>query len=128
MLMRVLKTIGVALLIALGLADAGDNPFFRLVRSRAKDKVQLTGTNISRAPIVAYVVVLERAHQRVVWFGVYTDGDKLGVGKSVEVGAVPDGTASEQAKVTVDYIRLADGTSWGNATSDQAKEIAARSR
>lgn len=124
--MHVLRTTGAALLIVLGLAGASDSPYFRLKQTTTKDKVQFTGTNIASTPIVAYVVVFERAHQQVVWQGVYTEGDKLGTGKTIEVGAVPVGTALEQAKVSVDYIRLADGTSWGDATSDAAKEIAAR--
>lgn len=124
--MHVLRTVSVALLIAIGLAGASDSPYFGLKQTTAKDKVQLTGTNISQTPIVAYVVVLERAHQRVVWHGVYTGGDELGAGKTVEVGEVPLGM--EHVEVTVDYVRLSDGTTWGNATSDEAKEIAARFR
>ena len=123
--MHVLRTAGAALLIVLGLAGASDTPYFRLKQTTTKAKVQFTGTNISSTPIVAYVVVLERAHQRVVWKGVYTEGDKIGAGKTIEVGEVPVGADLEQAKVSVDYIRLADGTSWGDVTSDAAKEIAA---
>jgi hypothetical protein len=126
--MQLPRTAGAALLIVLGLSGASDNPYFRLKQTTTNDKVRFTGTNTSGTPIVAYVVVLERAHQRVVWQGVYTEGDRLGTGKTIEVGEAPAGTGSEQAKVSVDYVRLADGASWGDATSDQAKEIAARFR
>lgn len=126
--MHVLRTAGAALLMVAGLAGASDNPYFRLKQTSTKDKVQFTGMNTSSTSIVAYVVVLERAHQRVVWQGVYTDGDQLGAGKSIEVGEAVAGTGSDEAKVSVDYIRFADGTAWGDATSDQAKEIAASFR
>jgi hypothetical protein len=115
----------VAWLLGCGLASASDSPYFSLKPSTAQGKLQVAGTNISRAPIVAYVVLVERAHQRIVWQGVYTGGDMLAPGTTIEVGEAP-GVSAAQPDLTVDYVRLADGTTWGKATTDQAKEIAAR--
>ena len=42
------------------------------------------------------------------------------------VGDLPASPALGPAKVFVDYVRLADGTTWGDATTDQAKQIAVR--
>jgi hypothetical protein len=125
--MIALRTAAV-LLITAGLSVANDSPFFRLKETTRNGTLQVLGTNVSQSPIVAYVVVFERAHQRAVWHGVYTEGDSLRRGKTVRVGAVPEGTYLGRASVTVDYVRLENGTSWGNARTDEAKEIAARFR
>ncbi len=114
------------LLLAAGLSVAGNTPFFHLKQTTKRGTIQVTGTNVCHTPIVAYVVIFERAHQRTVWHGVYTNGDVLQTGKSVRVGIVPQGTLLGRPIVTLDYVRLADGTSWGDAQTDEAKEIEAR--
>jgi hypothetical protein len=113
--------------VAAGLS-AYDSPFFRLKETTRNGTLQVLGTNVSRSPIVAYVVVFERTNQRTVWHGVYTGGDTLAIGKSVRVGVVPAGSYLGRASITVDYVRLLNGTSWGNASTDEAKEIVARFR
>jgi hypothetical protein len=123
--MNVLKTVVVALLLVFGSASASDSPYFSLKQSTDKGKLQVIGTNVSRASIVAYVVLVERADQRIVWQGVYTGGDTLAPGKTIEVGEAPV-ISTEQANLTVDDVRLADGTTWGKAITEQAKEVAAR--
>jgi hypothetical protein len=97
-----------------------------LEQTTTNGTVRVSGKNISQSGIVAYVVVAERGQRRIVWNGVYTRGDTLGVGKSVTLGDVPIGSSTDLAKIFVDYVRLADGSAWGDATTDQAKEIAAR--
>ena len=116
----------VVLSVAAGLWGAADSQFFQLEQANKNGTVQIIGKNISGSPIVAYVVVAEHAQKRMVWNGVYTRGDSLGVGKSVTLGEITVGSSAEQAKVYVDYVRLADGTAWGDAKTDQAKEIEAR--
>ena len=105
---------------------ANDSPFFRLKETTRNGTVQFLGTNVSHSPIVAYVVVFERANQRAVWHGVYTGGNTLPTGKSVRVGVMPAGSYLGRGSVTVDYVRLLNGSSWGNANTDEAKEILAR--
>jgi hypothetical protein len=70
-------------------------------------------------------VVAERAHQRAVWQGVYSGGDILATGMDAMVGGMAAGPATEPARMTVGYVRLADRTVWGDAETEQAKEIAA---
>jgi len=124
--MRCLAFAAFLLWVAVGLSGADESPYFRLEQATTSGKVQVTGTNILRRPIVAYVVVAERSHQRVVWQGVYTGSDTLGAGKTVTLGDIAASATLEQVKVFVDYIRLGDGTTWGDAETDQAKEITAR--
>jgi hypothetical protein len=124
--LRVLSTTAAFLLLAAGSVIANDNPFFRVKETTSNGVLRVIGTNVSRSPIVAYVVVFQRANQRAVWRGVYNEGDTLAIGKSVRVGAVPAGPYLGRPIVNVDYIRLANGTSWGNATTDEAKDIIAR--
>jgi len=126
--MFALRTTAVALLLAAGLSVASDSPFFRLKETRKNGKVQVLGTNICHSPIVAYVVIFERSNQRTVWHGIYKDGDSLDTGKTVRVGALPDGSYMGRATVSVDYIRLANGTTWGDAQTDEAKAIVAQFR
>lgn len=123
--MFALRAAAVALLLTGGLSVASDSPFFRLKETKKNGKVQVFGTNVCRSPIVAYVVVFERANQRTVWHGVYTEGNQLGRGKTVRVGALPDGSYMGRPIISVDYIRLANGTTWGAVQTDEAKEIAA---
>ena len=110
---------------ALGNAD---NPFLRLTVIEKDSNLGVTGRNISRGPIVAYVVFAEHGHSRVVWKSAFSAGESLKPGKIVELGHVPIGPASERVTVVVDYVRLADGTVWGNRTTVEAKELAARYR
>jgi hypothetical protein len=39
---------------------------------------------------------------------------------------MPAGSAGDKFNASVDYVRLADGTTWGKIATDEAKEIAAR--
>jgi len=112
-------------------SGVSDSPFLRLQQQTAENgKVQVTGQNISSGPIVAYVVVFDAvvkgAHQHIVWSKAST-GPTIGVGKTVKLGDMPASSDLTQAHVFVDYVRLADGTAWGEAKTDQAKEMAAHS-
>jgi len=124
--LRFVRTTAAILLLAASSLIANDSPFFRLKETTSNGVLRVIGTNVSRSPIVAYVVVFERSNQRAVWHGVYNDGNTLPIGKSVRVGVVPAGPYLGRPIVNVDYIRLANGTSWGNASTDEAKDIMAR--
>jgi hypothetical protein len=125
--LHAVRAAAVLMSVAAGLI-ANDSPFFRLKETTRNGTLQVLGTNVSRSPIVAYVVVFERTNQRTVWHSVYTGGDTLPAGKRVRVGVVPASSYLGRASVTVDYVRLANGTSWGNASTDEAKQIVARFR
>ena len=105
-------------------ASPGDS-LLRLAEVQKGPDVNVTGTNTSRNPVVAYVVVEESGHSRVVWKAVYTNGDSLKPGKTTVLGNVPK-TSKADLKLVVDYVRLADGTTWGTASTDEAKEISVR--
>jgi hypothetical protein len=113
-------------LVAIGVSAAPNSPFLRLEQMTKGGKVQLAVENISQKPIVAYVVVVESPNHRTVWHGVYTDKDALAAGQTATVGDLT--TPEDQSRAFIDYVRLADGTTWGDATTDDAKEISARFR
>jgi hypothetical protein len=112
------------LLVAIGASAAPNSPFLRLEQTNRSGKVQLAVKNISQKPIVAYVVVVENPSHRSVFRGVYTGKDSLAAGQSATVGEVA--APNDQVRAFVDYVRLADGTTWGDAVTDDAKEISAR--
>jgi hypothetical protein len=118
--------IAAALLVSTALSTAASGPFLQLKQTVENGKVQFIGKNISHQPIVAYVVVAERPNHRSVWHGVYTGHDSLPVGQTVKLGEMPAGSAADKFNASVDYVRLADGSTWGKITTDEAKEIAAR--
>jgi hypothetical protein len=113
-----------SVLVAIGVSAAPNNPFLRVEQMTKGGKVQLAVKNISQKPIVAYVVVVESLNHRSVWHGVYADKDVLAAGQTATVGEST--TPEDQSRAFIDYVRLADGTTWGNATTDDAKEISAR--
>jgi hypothetical protein len=112
------------LFVAVGVSAAPNSPFLRLEQTNKAGKVQLAVKNVSQKPIVAYVVVVESPNHRSVLHGVYTGKDALAAGQSARVGEVD--APMNQVKASVDYVRLADGTIWGDGATDDAKEISAR--
>jgi hypothetical protein len=124
--MRRLMLVVVLISVAAKLPGAGPSPFFLLAETVKNGSIHITGKNISGKAIVAYVVVADSAHQRTVWHGVYTEGDTLRTGAKITVGDIPVGPSSAQVNVVVDYVRLADGTTWGDAATDQSRDISAR--
>ena len=84
--------------------------------------------NVSRQPIVAYVVrntpSTKSDTKSYSLHGVFTDGDSLHPNQVMQLGTVPRRYVNGLLKV--DYVRLADGTSCGAATTQDAKQVAAR--
>ena len=117
--------IATALFINTALSTAASDPFLQVKQTVEHGNVQFIGKNTSHQPIVAYVVVAERANHRSVWHGVYSGHDSLPVGQTVKLGEIPAGSAADKFNAFVDYVRLADGTTWGKIATDEAKEIAA---
>jgi hypothetical protein len=54
---------------------------------------------------------------------VFSVGESLKPEKNVELGNVPLALASKRVNFFVDYVRLADGTEWGDSTTEEAKEL-----
>lgn len=118
--------IALVLFVAKSPSAAPNSPFLRLQETDENGKVQFGVKNISEKPVIAYVVVVESPNYRSVFHGVYTGKDALGVGQTATMGEVA--ASVDQVKAFVDYLRLADGTTWGDAATDDAKEISARFR
>ena len=123
--MRSFISIVLSLLVAAAAFATASSPFFHLELTNKDGKIHVVGKNTSHSPLMAYVVVAERGHMRTVWKGNYTQDSALGVDKTVNVGELALESTSEQAHVSVDYVRFADGTAWGVAATDEAKAIAA---
>src|SRR5215470_9653191 len=102
-----------AFFVSTALSTAVSCPFLQVKQTIENGNVQFIGKNVSHQPIVAYVVVAEQPNHRSVWHGVYSGHDSLPAGQTVKLGEIPAGSAADQLKVSVDYIRLADGTAWG---------------
>jgi hypothetical protein len=102
-------------------ADA--NPYIRLTQVVKNGTIRVTAKNISRKPIVAYVVALQDGSQSTTHHDFFTGRDAFAPGKTIElVFAVH---SSSDPKLFVDYVRLADNSTWGNAVTDAAKDVAA---
>ena len=90
-------------------------------------KNQVFIKNISEKPIVAYVVTngTDAAGNPVrSFYGVFTAGDSLHSNASMELGSLS--STDKEAKLVIDYVRFADGTSCGAASTQQAKDAIAR--
>lgn len=113
-------------------SGARTNPYLRLSESTKNGKVQLVPENTSGRPIVAYVVAVVRRrgslNQEKVYAGVYTGKDSLPSGKSIQLAQWETRMMSNAPTphLFVDYVRMADGTAWGNCVTEQGKEVAAR--
>lgn len=111
------------LAVALG---SNDCPLFSVKQESNNSIIRLKGTNTAQSPILAYVVVAEIGRARKTWKFVCNTGEELKPGMSIEIGTMNTGTETGEANVAVDYVRLVDGTTWGAATTDEAKSIEAR--
>lgn len=99
------------------------------ILERRKDaKTHVMAKNASSSPLVAYVLTggeksADRSRTKV-YSAVYSGSDSLAPGESIEIDVQQD--AASPLNVIVDYVRLADGWSCGNAVTEEAKKIAAR--
>jgi hypothetical protein len=115
------------LLMTVGAVENKDCPFLHLKEKTSKDgKIHLFAKNTANQPILAYIVLGVRNGQQSVWKGIYTNGSMLKAGSSVEVGEVPGVAGTTMTKLVVDFVRLGDGTSWGEVSTEEAKEAVAR--
>jgi hypothetical protein len=96
---------------------ADDNPYLKLTSLSKAEGVYIAAQNVSGKSIVAYVVMVEYPKQggadlRATYEGVYTNGDVFAANTSIEVASLPVKRA-DAPQLVVDYVRLADGTTWG---------------
>ena|ERR1700730_13540115 len=102
---------------------AENNPYVRLTQTIKDGTLRVSAKNISRKPILAYVVAVENGGQATTHHDFFTGRDAFGPGKTVEI--VFAVSPSTTPNVFVDYVRLSDNSSWGNAITDDAKDVAA---
>jgi hypothetical protein len=121
----------VACLIALAsfcFPGGAESSYLKLNQVEKDGVIQVSAENISGKPIIAYVVVIahSKGQSTTVHHGVYTGKDQFAAGQSVPVAKLETRRISGELKLSIDYIRMADGTVWGNPVTKEGKEIAAR--
>jgi hypothetical protein len=124
----VVKFLSAIILLSAVSAIAADSPPVELTRRTENGQLYLRARNASGKPIIAYVIAIKSdgGASTHVEYGVYTNGDSLAPGGTVDVGPVKIQANAVPPVVVLDYVRLADGSSWGERSTAQAKEIAAR--
>src|SRR6266550_570972 len=106
------------------LPEGDTNPYIKLTQVVKDGTVRVSMKNISHKPVLAYVVALDDGSQLTTHHDTFRGRDAFAPGKTVElVFAVPPNSSAP--KVFVDYVRLSDKSTWGNATTDDGKDVAA---
>jgi hypothetical protein len=99
------------------------NPI-RLTQTIKDGTLRVSMKNVSHRPILAYVVGVEDGGQSNTHHDFFTGRDAFGPGKTIElVFAIP--STAGAPKVFVDYVRLADRSTWGNPITDDGKDVEA---
>ena len=115
------------LLTAVGTFAADCSSAIQITQRTQNGKAEFTAKNTSERAIVAYIITANapdtNGNSSTVFSGVFTDGDTLRPGASMEIGTSSSRTI---VKPVVDYVRLADGWACGQASTKQAKEAIAR--
>ena len=111
--------------MCLGLPGADTNPYLKLTSVIKDGKVRVSAENISHKPMVAYVVAFEDGGKSATSHGVYSGKDVFAPGTTVEI-VLDVNSLSNSSKIFVDYLRFADGSSWGAPVTQDGKEVAAR--
>jgi hypothetical protein len=126
--MRILLLTATLLSVSLAMPGAErivaeNNPYVRLTQTIKDGTLRVTAKNISHKPILAYVVAVENGGQATTHHDFFTGRDAFAPGKTVEI--VFAVSPSTTPNVFVDYVRLSDRSSWGNAITDDGKDVAA---
>lgn len=127
--MRIVIFAAVLLSMSLGIfgadvSGADTNPYIKLTHVIKDGTVRISAKNISQKPIVAYVVALEDGGQATTHHDFYAGRDSFGPGKTIQLIFALQ-SVSGMPRVFVDYVRLADSSTWGNAVTDEGKDVAA---
>jgi hypothetical protein len=126
--MRIFILTAALLSMSLGLPGAkfsrGDINPIKLTHTMKDGTLRVSIKNISNRPIAAYVVGVEDGGQSTTHHDYFTGRDVFGPGKTLElVFAIQ--SPSSTPKVFIDYVRLADNSTWGNPVTDDGKDVAA---
>jgi hypothetical protein len=115
----------ITLCILVGAVASSDCPFLAVEQVSKNGRVHVMAKNVTKQPILAYVVVGDRGSQHSVWKGVFSEGSTLKEGHSFDIGEAPGVSTTNSTRIFVDYVRLTDGTNWGLASTQEAKEVIA---
>jgi hypothetical protein len=119
-----------AALLSISLAVPGkdlprpDDDPIRLTQTIKNGTLRVSIKNVSNQPISAYVVAVESEGQSNTHHDVFTGRDAFRPGKTIELVFAVQSTSSTP-NVFVDFVRLADSSTWGNRVTDDGKEVAA---
>ena len=100
-----------------------DDPI-KLTQTMKNRTLRVSMKNVSNRAISAYVVAVESEGQLNTHHDFFTGRDSFGPGKTIELVFAISSIASTP-NVFVDYVRLADNSTWGNRVTDDAKDVAA---
>jgi hypothetical protein len=126
--MRIATLTAALLSMSLGLPGADlprtDNSPIRLTQTIKNGTVRVSMKNVSHRPISAYVVAVENSGQSNTHHDYFTGRDAFKPGKTIELVFAVQPTSS-MPYVFVDFVRLADNSTWGNQVTDDGKDVAA---
>jgi hypothetical protein len=126
--MRIIVFTAMLLSMSLGLPGAefsrGENNPIKLTHAMKDGTLRVSIKNISNTPISAYVVAVESGGQSNTHHDFFTGRDAFRPGKTIELVFAVQPTSSTPS-VFVDYVRLADNSTWGNQVTEDARDVAA---
>jgi hypothetical protein len=105
------------------IAGAENNPI-RLTQTIKDGTLRVTMKNVSHRAILAYVVGVEDGVQSNSHHDFFTGRDAFAPGKTIQLTFAIQ-PASSTPNVFVDYVRLADNSTWGNQATEDGKDVAA---
>jgi hypothetical protein len=102
----------------------GDNNPIRLTHTLKDGTLRVSMKNVSHKPILAYVIGVEGEGQSNTHHDFFTGRNSFGPGKTIELVFALQ-SASGAPRVYVDFVRLADNSTWGNQVTEDARDVAA---
>ena len=103
-----------------------DDPV-RLTQTIKNGTLRVSIKNVSNQPISAYVVAVKSEGQSATHHDFFTGRDAFKPGKTIELVFAVQPTSGTPT-VFIDFVRLADSSTWGNRVTDDAKDVAASFR
>ena len=114
--------------MSLGLPGAefsgGDNSPIKVTQTMKDGTLRISMKNVSRKPILAYVIGVEGGEQSNTHHDFFTGRNSFGPGKTIELVFALKAPSSTP-RVYVDYVRLADNSTWGSQVTEDARDVAA---
>jgi hypothetical protein len=111
-------------LLGTELSRGENNNPIKLTHTMKDGTIRVSIKNISTRPISAYVVAVESGGQWNTHHDFFTGRDVFRPGKTIELVFAVQLTSSTP-NVFVDYVRLADNSTWGNQVTEDGREVAA---